>query len=98
MTDQSLGDEIRRSARVSGRVQGVSFRYHTVQQAERLGVTGWVRNTADRCVELEVQGATAAVEALLEWARTGPAAARVDRVDVTLRSLDDRESGFGVRY
>jgi len=42
-------------------VQGVSFRYSTLREAARLGVTGWVRNTAAGSVELEVQGNASAV-------------------------------------
>ena len=41
---------------VSGRVQGVSFRYYTKKEADRLGVTGWVRNNHDRTVELVAEG------------------------------------------
>ncbi len=68
--------------RIHGRVQGVWFRESMRAEAERLGVAGWVRNTADGAVEAVVQGPTAAVEALLEWAHVGPPQARVDRVDV----------------
>jgi len=84
---------VRRAATVTGRVQGVSFRYHTVRQAERLGLTGWVRNQEDGSVRLEAQGPQEAVEELLAWLQHGPPAARVDgvRVDaVETRAGDDR--------
>jgi acylphosphatase len=89
-------DEIRRAATVTGRVQGVSFRYATLREAARLGVSGWVRNTAGGSVELEVQGRAPAVDALLRWAETGPVGARVDRVAVTPRPLDERDVEFRV--
>lgn len=96
MANPSGDDPVRRAASVIGRVQGVSFRYATVREATRLGVTGWVRNTAAGAVELEVQGLASAVEALLRWAETGPVGARVDRVIVTPRSLDEGEVDFHV--
>lgn len=66
--------------RIEGRVQGVWFRESMRQAAERLGVTGWVRNRADGAVEAVVQGTDPAVDALLAWSRDGPPLARVDRV------------------
>lgn len=74
--------EIRRSAVVHGRVQGVSFRWYTRQEAERLGLVGWVRNERDGTVRLEAQGPEEDVEALLAWVRHGPTHARVTEVDV----------------
>ena len=68
--------------RIHGRVQGVWFRESMRVEAERLNLTGWVRNTPDGTVEAVIQGPAEAVEALIEWARTGPPLARVDRVDV----------------
>jgi acylphosphatase len=78
-------------------VQGVSYRYSAVHEAARLGVTGWVRNTAAGSVELEVQGEPSAVDALLRWAETGPVGARVDRMVVASRPLDEGEVDFRVR-
>jgi acylphosphatase len=89
-------DPVRRAATVTGRVQGVSFRYATLREAMQIGVTGWVRNTVGGSVELEVQGHASAVEALLRWAETGPVGARVDRVAVVPRPLDEREVEFRV--
>jgi acylphosphatase len=67
--------------RISGRVQGIGFRDALRSEALRLGVTGWVRNLADGRVECVVQGKPDDVAALLEWARRGPPAARVERVE-----------------
>jgi len=69
--------------RILGRVQGVWFRESMRCEAERLGVTGWVRNAPDGSVEAVVQGPDAAVNALIAWARIGPPQARVDRIVLT---------------
>ena len=69
--------------RITGVVQGVSFRYYTRRQADRLGVSGWVRNEPDGSVTGHFEGADEAVDALVDWCREGPAHARVDRVETT---------------
>ena len=65
---------------VSGRVQGVYFRAYTQQQAERLMLTGWVRNLRDGRVEVLACGDDAALTALQEWLWQGPELARVNAV------------------
>jgi acylphosphatase len=67
-----------RQIRVSGRVQGVGFRFALRDQARALGITGWVRNRADGSVEALVQGKREALESLIRWARRGPRAAEVE--------------------
>jgi len=69
--------------RISGRVQGVGFRYSMMEEAGRLSVTGWVRNRRDGTVEAVVDGATDAVDAILAWARRGPRGANVTEVEVS---------------
>ena len=71
-----------RHLNIFGLVQGVGFRHHFGEQARRLGIEGWVRNRRGGSVEAMISGTPEAVEALLAWARRGPPAARVDRVDV----------------
>jgi len=82
---------------VTGRVQGVGFRVYTVDEAEVRGVAGWVRNTPDGRVEAVFEGERAAVEAMVEWCRKGPRAARVGSVDVTWEEPIG-EVGFQTRY
>jgi acylphosphatase len=68
--------------RVTGRVQGVSFRWYTQEQARRLGVVGWVRNDPDGSVLLHAEGEDEAVDALVAWCHEGPGFARVQQVAV----------------
>ena len=64
-------------ARVTGQVQGVAFWWHAQEQAQRLGVAGWVRNEVDGSVLVHAEGEDDAVDALVEWCRHGPPSARV---------------------
>jgi len=68
---------------ITGRVQGVGFRFYTQRKARELGVTGWVRNRRDGAVEAVIQGTSGAVEAMIAWARRGPPSAVVAEVRVT---------------
>ncbi|TFI58027.1 acylphosphatase [Sphingomonas parva] len=68
--------------RVSGRVQGVFFRNWTIEQAQALGLRGWVRNRADGSVEILAFGEEAALRALVAKCHEGPRAAQVARVEV----------------
>ena len=67
---------------IRGTVQGVSYRWSMVQEARRLGVSGWVRNRGDGSVEAVVAGPAEAVAALVAWARQGPPDASVSALDV----------------
>lgn len=68
-------------ARVTGSVQGVNYRNSTKRRADQLGLTGWVRNTADGAVELVASGDQQALEDLLTWCQRGPKRAEVTAVD-----------------
>jgi acylphosphatase len=68
-------------AYVSGRVQGVGYRQACRQTARHLGLVGWVRNLADGRVELLCQGPSDSVDRLIDWAWTGPSAARVTNLE-----------------
>jgi len=78
---------------ISGRVQGVGFRYHAIKAARELGVTGWVRNRYDGSVEAMVQGAPEAVDAMIAWARRGPPGAVVTDVRIAEGSGEFLEFG-----
>lgn len=85
---------ISRRLRIFGHVQGVFFREAMRQRAEQLKVTGWVRNRTDGTVEALVQGEPFAVETLTDWARRGPPAARLDRVEIEAADDEPRHTIF----
>ena len=84
--------------KIFGRVQGVWFRANTQQAAQRLGLTGWVRNTPDGAVEVHAQGKHEAVDELLSWCHQGPPGARVDKIDFRQAQVDESLRGFSIRY
>lgn len=83
---------------VGGRVQGVGFRYSTVDQANRHGVTGWVRNMPSGQVEVFVQGPDVNVDELLAWMAIGPRLASVTGVEVVTAEPDTRVTTFRIRF
>lgn len=76
-------ETVTKSLSIRGRVQGVGFRYSMKSQAEKIGVTGWVKNRADGSVEALVQGSREQVKEIIDWAHQGPEGARVDHVDIS---------------
>ncbi|MFN6517395.1 MAG: acylphosphatase [Nostoc sp. CreGUA01] len=73
---------IRAHVFISGRVQGVGYRYATVDTATQLGLTGWVRNLPDNRVEAVFEGAREIVDEMVRWCHSGPPAAVVKEVAV----------------
>jgi acylphosphatase len=82
---------------ISGRVQGVGFRYFIEARANAEGAHGWVRNLADGRVEIVVEGDEDSVNRLEAAARRGPAGASVDEVEVEVRTPSERATGFAIR-
>lgn len=68
--------------KVYGKVQGVWFRGNTQLIARELQITGWVRNEPDGTVLINAYGISTALSALEEWCRSGPAHAKVEKVEV----------------
>lgn len=88
----------RLEARVYGRVQGVFFRDSTRQQAEQLGLGGWVRNEADGSVAVVAEGSEEALRELAGFLEVGPRAAHVERVETDWRAATGEFRGFRVRW
>lgn len=83
---------------VSGRVQGVFFRYETRLRAIQNNVTGWVRNLSDGRVEAVFEGDREAVEAMIEFCRKGPPGAKVKNVEVIWENPTGEFKDFRIRY
>lgn len=79
--------ETRIYAIASGRVQGVGYRWFIQHHAEQLGLSGYVRNLPDGRVEMELQGESAMVDALLDKARVGPWTAQVSNLKIEPRPV-----------
>lgn len=83
---------------VYGRVQGVGFRFFVVDEAEQLGLVGWVRNRPDgRSVELWAEGPRSALERLQDRVRVGPPGAWVERVECTWVEPTGSYPDFSIR-
>ncbi|MCU0535386.1 MAG: acylphosphatase [Hydrococcus sp. Prado102] len=91
-----MSNVIRAHVFVSGLVQGVGYRYTTVQQARKLELNGWVRNLTDGRVEAVFEGEQAAVEEMIKWCHRGPSAAVVKDVLVEREEIEGL-SGFETR-
>lgn len=83
--------------RIKGRVQGVGFRYATVDEAMRLGLTGWVRNTPDGDVELVAEGDAERVRRIITWSHAGPPGAQVTDVDQQILPYAGEFDAFRIR-
>lgn len=83
--------------RVTGRVQGVGFRYFTLTSARRFEVYGWVQNEADGSVTGFAVGPAAALQQFCEQLAVGPDFSRVDQVHTQVRHEQDPEGVFTIR-
>ena len=83
---------------ISGRVQGVGYRYFAVQKATEMGITGWVKNSVDGSVIIVAQGIEEEIKTLIDYLYLGPTRSRVDRISKvkfnTLANFDN----FSVKY
>ena len=83
---------------ISGRVQGVGFRYSTLSQANALGLNGWVRNLWDGRVEVLAWGAPDTMATFEAWCRQGPLHATVTTVNIMDSQPDTTATGFRIRH
>ena len=88
----------RLTATVTGRVQGVYFRAYTQQQAQKLGLTGWVANRADGSVKVVAEGEARVLQQLVQWLHHGPALAHVDEVDEIWSTASGEFSRFSIHH
>ena len=84
--------------KISGRVQGVGFRYFVVQKARETGINGWVKNTVDGGVLVVAQGPEADLKTFTDYLRIGPTLSRVDRITINKIQLPTVFDNFSVKY
>ncbi|OGY41728.1 MAG: acylphosphatase [Candidatus Buchananbacteria bacterium RBG_13_36_9] len=92
-----MSEKARVSIIINGQVQGVFFRYKTQQEAQKLGLTGWVRNNADSSVEILAEGDKDKLEELIAWCKAGPRSAQVENVEVNWAPYRGEFEGFEIR-
>ncbi|MGL1935801.1 MAG: acylphosphatase [Fibrobacterales bacterium] len=84
--------------KVTGKVQGVSYRYATHQKATQLTLTGWVKNNPDGSVSIVARGTTEQLTSLYEWCQHGPPAAIVESVAITEQAPIEHFQSFEITY
>ncbi len=80
---------------ISGNVTGVLFRSYTRAEAEKLGLTGWVRNISDK-VEIVAEGPREKLEEMIKWSKVGPSSAEVAKVEVDWEKASGEFSNFQI--
>ena len=90
--------KIRIRALISGRVQGVNFRFYTKVFVDRVGVTGWVRNLDDGRVEVVAEGGEEKINKLINYLHKGPILARVDNVEIIKEQYKGEFESFEIRF
>jgi len=83
---------------ISGRVQGVGFRYFTQREGERFGLVGWVKNLPNGDVEAEAEGDEAQVDTFVEAIRRGPPASRILNYQINEIPANHRDMGFDIMF
>lgn len=97
MTEQAETKQKRAHVHISGRVQGVGFRWNAQHKAQELGLTGWVRNLWDGRVEAVFEGDEEAVDKAVSWCRHGERPARVEDVKINYEKPGGEFSGFHIK-
>jgi acylphosphatase len=93
-----MGSPVRKQVIVTGRVQGVSYRWFVMENARELGVFGWVKNLADGRVEAELQGNSEDVDRLIAVMRDGPRLAHVTDLAIISLNYENIHNDFLVRH
>ena len=79
---------------ITGKVQGVFYRFHATKTAQQLGLSGWVKNKPDGSVSALVQGEQSAVQQFIEWCKEGSPSAQVGNVEVAIEPIQEKMEGF----
>jgi acylphosphatase len=88
---------LRKRLLISGKVQGVGFRFHSFEKAVSLKLKGWVQNLPDGRVEMIIGGSEKAVEDMISWSKKGPPTADVKKVEVQVVTNNDELEEFFIK-
>ncbi len=94
---ERIGENARVYLTIEGRVQGVFFRASTVEEALKLGLKGWVRNSPDGSVEVVAEGAKHKIEELARWCHRGPPGAHVRNVMIRWENSREEFQDFRIK-
>lgn len=83
---------------IDGRVQGVGFRHFTRTNANKIGITGWVKNLANGQVEVTAEGEEKNIDKFIELLKTGPRLAAVTELETEVQEYKDEFNSFKVRF
>lgn len=83
---------------VTGRVQGVGFRYYTMQKANELGIFGWVKNMPDDSILIVAQGDEPVINTFIDFLYIGPARSRVSQISKSELISSTNFHNFSVKY
>jgi acylphosphatase len=89
--------KVRAQVLISGRVQGVFFRWTILDQAKKHNVTGWVQNTLDGRVKAIFEGEKKDVETMIDVCKSGPPAAKVTDVELKWKEYVGNIKAFKIR-
>ncbi len=93
-----MKNKVRVHAVISGRVQGVFFRMETKKEADRLGISGWVKNRKDGTVEAVFEGDEDSVTSMIEWCKKGPPLSSVLDVGIQRGDWRNEFKWFEIKY
>ena len=83
--------------KIYGVVQGVFFRYNTVEKAKELQITGWAKNEPDDTVVVDAEGEENNLKKFINWCNSGPEHAKVEKIDITWNEFDNLYSNFEIK-
>jgi acylphosphatase len=83
---------------VTGRVQGVGYRYFAVQKAIEIGITGWVKNSVNGSVIIVAQGIEEEIKTFIDYLYLGPTRSRVDQISKVKFNTLSNFNTFSVKY
>ena len=91
-----LEDTLTVNMKITGKVQGVGFRFFVQQQAQKLGINGWVSNKSNGDVEALAQGEKADLEQFIAKIKEGPSFSRIDNVNLEWMNKGEQYFGFEI--